>query len=1049
MRGLLGKSSVLAKLFAAKTRLPAFVGLLAFGLGATAGLARTAKTRAENPRAVVVFTEPGFPSADSAVPSPEQLRMFFRDATFAGSDSLPALLKDPSTRLCVFPYGSAFPEDAWPHLFAYLQRGGNLVVFGGRPFTRAAYKQGAKWKLHDYSVRFIQELLIDQYQRTPGSQGLQFETNPDVTTMLPQFSWNAAFSPVIRLSEHGLYPRGGSAGFIDARLRALAWGTRDGRRLSAPAIQIDHIRDGFTGGRWIFLNAELFPDFFGGTQVKQIVPALIEAALHGAEDFRVRPVLPLYLPDEPVELELHRDAVSGVSANLMARISVTSDADQTKVFSTTAVLPTTEPIRFRIPRAKGFYIVTSELYEGGSLLAIDRSGFWIRDDAFLRSGPRLTVNSDYFEWNGEPLAVVGTTYMSSEVQRLYFDHPNAYVWNRDLAQISAAGLNMIRTGWWTGWDKFCDENGRPYERTLRTLEAYLMTARRYNLPVQFNFFAFLPDVLGGANAYLDPDAVRREKTLIGAVTARFRDVPFLAWDLINEPSFSKFLWRTRPNGDPLESQAWNAWLSERYPDRKVLADAWNLPLPSADSPLPVPAEEEFDPRGVYTGHNSLKIYDFILFAQETFASWANQMRSTIRAGGAQQPITVGQDEGGFTDRLNPAFFLSAVDFTTNHSWWQNDALLWDSLVAKQLGKAMLIQETGLQRELTLDEIARRSQENDGALFARKVAMSFVGGSGAIEWLWNTNSYMTEGNEVPIGALRTDGTEKPEAAVLREFAAFAKALSPALRKPERPQVAIVTSQAAQFSDLVYTQVAAQQNAVRALHYYARVPGYVVAENQINSLGSPKLVVLPSAQSLTEKTWRALLRYVESGGNLLITGPVDRDEHWHRVLRTADVNLEAQAEPVTFHNAEVRIGDRTIPLAFDQNAQSWLEYLRLRNGATFARIPRGKGRIFWAAYPVELASNVDAAAAVYSEVVKELGITPPFELKGKLSPGVLVYPAALENATLYIITSECAEGADIDLTDERSGGRLALHLPAQRAALALLRKSDGAIEAKYGF
>ena len=45
----------------------------------------------------------------------------------------------------------------------------------------------------------------------------------------------------------------------------------------------------------------------------------------------------------------------------------------------------------------------------------------------------------------------------------------------------------------------------------------------------------------------------------------------------------------------------------------------------------------------------------------------------------------------------------SVDFTTNHSWWQNDSILWDSLAAKQPGEAMLIQETGLQRELNLDE----------------------------------------------------------------------------------------------------------------------------------------------------------------------------------------------------------------------------------------------------------------------------------------------------------------------------------------------------------
>ena len=65
------------------------------------------------------------------------------------------------------------------------------------------------------------------------------------------------------------------------------------------------------------------------------------------------------------------------------------------------------------------------------------------------------------------------------------------MWNSDLSADSIAlALNMIRTGWWTGWDKLCDETGRPYERTLRTLEAYLMTARKYNLPVQFNFSRF-------------------------------------------------------------------------------------------------------------------------------------------------------------------------------------------------------------------------------------------------------------------------------------------------------------------------------------------------------------------------------------------------------------------------------------------------------------------------------------------------------------------------------------------------------------------------------
>jgi len=1002
-----------------------------------------------NPSSIVIFVEAGFPSSDSAAPSPEQLKYLLPGAQFASLDEFRSSLKDPAVHLCVLPYGSAFPEVAWADIFGFLRRGGDLLVLGGRPFTRAAYYDSSGWHLREYSLRFAQQLRIDQYQATPGSNGLTFEPNPDVVLTLPSFSWKQAFSPIIRLSAVDLYHRGGSAGSIDSRLDALAWGDRDGRHLAAPALQIDHLRNGFTGGRWTFLNADLDASFYSGPEAKQIIPALADEALRGSEDFTVGPVLPLYLPDEPIELQVGDDMVPRDARGLTAHILVKSDSSGASAYSGTVVLPHDEPVILRIPDAKGFYTVQAELLDAGRLRAIYHSGFWIRDEAYLRSGPRLNVNQDYFELDGKPLAVVGTTYMASDVQRLYFEHPNIYVWNRDLAQIHAAGLNMIRTGWWTGWDKFCDENGKPYERTLRTLEAYLMTARKNGLPVQFNFFAFLPDVLGGANAYFDPDEVRKEQALIGGVTARFRDVPFLAWDLINEPSFSQYLWRMRPNGDAFELQQWNAWLNQHYPDRAALADAWNLPEGAPAGPLPVPTEAEFDLRGMYTGNNSLKLYDFFLFAEESFSHWVKEIRSTIRSAGANQPITVGQDEGGYIDRLSPAFFGPNVDFTTNHSWWQNDALLWDSLVAKQPGLPMLIQETGIQRELTLDEIARRRQENDAALFERKFAMSFVQGSGAIEWLWNTNSYMTEGNEVPIGALRADETEKPEAAVMRAFATFSKDLSGELRDPQKPEVAIVTSQAEQFSVLNGLQVEAQQNAVRALSYYDRVPGYVIAENQVEKLGSPKLVILPSPQSLTEKTWRTLLDYASEGGNLLVSGPVARDEHWHRLSRTAELHIDSAVGPLTIHDATISVKDKTYPLSYDLNAQSWLECLHFADGSSFKIIPHGKGRIYWAAYPLEVAESLSPAAAVYSEVLDDSGIQSPFELHNPVSSGVLIYPIFLKGATLYIMESESAEDTGIDLTDKRTSAHLALRLPAQRAALALIRDPDGKLLAKYGF
>src|SRR5215472_10523394 len=187
---------------------------------------------------VVVLRETGFLPADSpSFPQP-QLEKALAGARFVSADQLAAALGESATRLLVLPYGSAFPEESWPAIREFLKHGGNLLVLGGRPFTRAAYHNDSGWHLRDYSVRFIQQLSMDQFQTTPGSSGLEFQSNPDLTISLPRFGWQRAFSPIIRLSAVGLYNRGGSAGSIDARLDPLVWGVKDGRKMAAPAMEI-------------------------------------------------------------------------------------------------------------------------------------------------------------------------------------------------------------------------------------------------------------------------------------------------------------------------------------------------------------------------------------------------------------------------------------------------------------------------------------------------------------------------------------------------------------------------------------------------------------------------------------------------------------------------------------------------------------------------------------------------------------------------------------------------------------------------------------------
>src|SRR5258708_7198843 len=179
------------------------IAALTLALGATA-------MAADRFSSAVIFSEAGFPAADTAGPS-SQFAALLPGARLAPATQLASLIQDPATRLLVLPYGSAFPEAAWSDISTFLYNGGNLLVLGGRPFTRSAYHDPSGWHLRDYSVRFARALMIDQYQTTPGSDGFQFQTNPELPLKLPPFAWVRAFSPVSRLTSVKLYHRGGTA----------------------------------------------------------------------------------------------------------------------------------------------------------------------------------------------------------------------------------------------------------------------------------------------------------------------------------------------------------------------------------------------------------------------------------------------------------------------------------------------------------------------------------------------------------------------------------------------------------------------------------------------------------------------------------------------------------------------------------------------------------------------------------------------------------------------------------------------------------------------
>jgi hypothetical protein len=79
-------------------------------------------------------------------------------------------------------------------------------------------------------------------------------------------------------------------------------------------------------------------------------------------------------------------------------------------------------------------------------------------------------------------------------------------------------------------------DGHAYEEVFRAIDAFILTAKRYDLEVTINFFAFTPETWEGVNPYLDPRSVEAQKRFISAIVSRHADTRNVHWDLINEPS---------------------------------------------------------------------------------------------------------------------------------------------------------------------------------------------------------------------------------------------------------------------------------------------------------------------------------------------------------------------------------------------------------------------------------------------------------------------------------------------------------------------------------
>lgn len=871
----------------------------------------------------VVFDEPGFPSAGIA-------GAVIDAETIGGTicKSSDAFIRElETTSVVIWRHGSTFPAEAWPAFVRFLERGGSWVHLGGEPLTRPVVGESGARVVQPRTLALLERLGINQCRTIPGAGG-----EPFASILEPRLTDARDFDD-----------EDGSAGPRDAVIRtAIPFvTTRAGREqtIAAAAITIDRLRGRFAGGNWtLFLLAR-------SPTAAEAVQLLRATAFDALDGVRIDPTFACFHADEPPSILVRRTRPAIGPRPFRLTLHVGGEAHrvvldpplgQTRV----ALNGTFGP---------GYHPVVVEV--DGRKVDAPATGFWVFDDALFKSGAPITTDRHTLRRGGEPMPLVGTTVMSRTVHRKFLFEPNPAVWDATFRDLAARGIDFVRTGLWTGFERASLDAGHVDEAFLRALEAYYLTARRHGVVVLFTFFAFVPPAFGADNPYLDPRAVEGQRALVAAIVGRFQGAREILWDLINEPSFAnpKKLWVCRPVGDRHGREAFRAWLATRFADAPGGWEAhvrarWRI---APDVAIDLPTDDDFAEPHLFGDAKPYRARDWLRFAQHAFTAWADDLRRVIDLqSGRTQPVTVGQDEGGLVERPHPQLHADAVDFTSIHTWWLNDALLWDAVCAKVTDKPLLVSETGVMGRERLDGEAHRSDADTAALLSRKIGYAFAGGAcGVVQWCLDVNPYMPSDNEVAIGARRADGSVKPELDELGAFASFIRRNRKHLDGRVQPDTVVLIPHADGFPPRGVSIAASQRIVDLVGRQFAEPVRAVSSERTATDLGDATVILLPTCRGLSASTWRDLRAAVERGATLVCGGFFEADDAGlpaHRI-GTPDAPLAARALAreettadgiVRFPRAvteSVRAADRELP----------------------ATIAVGKGRIVHHPLPIDLA------------------------------------------------------------------------------------------------
>ncbi|MCY0878461.1 MAG: cellulase family glycosylhydrolase [Firmicutes bacterium] len=1021
----------------------------------------------------LVFADPVFPS-DVAGLQPAAVQ---RALTAAGWPCVVVSAAELKEALACRPWrallwlqGSYFPEDAWSALYRQLQAGVGLIFCGGRPFWYPVWRTVEGWQPQPRQVSYHRALGIYEVYETPLAEPGVIEVlegGQTLAAVASRFQTRHGIACVWHLAQGHRYPHElGAEGWVSAEVEPLLH-QRDaaGYVVTSPVLQVTHRPPAFAGSRWIWawgdpLRGAAFPEQMA------VIQGLLEAWQVRLR-WQVRSAYACYEPGEAVTIQVAAerpaDAVEGGELEGCGTLEIWSTTpDRRRLWTQSAPLaersPWRETVRIPEPFDPGLYDVAWTWTPARGAPQRVWDAFWVKDAALLAMGERLRVGRQYFRRGDRHTLVVGTTYMDPRAGRAFLQDPHPFLWDRDFALLRAWGVSLIRTGLWTGWEALRAPNGEIPEAALRALDALVLTAQRHGLDVVFTFFAFTPPTWAGPNPYLSPGNQAAQARFVTAIAERYRTATHVHWDLINEPSTfdpRRPFAGPVPLKDPDERAAFRAWLTARD-SLTAIRQHWDetpIALPTtAELEPPDPATINFDLTDVMAAKRGQRWLDYVQFSDEMLGQWAATLARVAREASGDALVTVGQDEAWGQQRPTQFFRRPELDYSTVHTWWLGDHLLWDGVMARFEGKPLLVQETGIMHVERPNGHSLRTEEDARDLLARKFAYAFMAGAtGVVQWIWQTNSFMDNPNESTIGAVRHDGSLKPEAFVLRDFAQFVRAVRPYVTEP-RPECVGIFVPEEHMAAHRSVAIVATQRAVDALFEVSHhgVRAIRAADLAAGSTTGLEVLWCPVPHNLSETTFQTLAAWVRAGGVVIWTGPLSWDRYFAHSRRHEFLTGPLHRRPLMLGEV-LRLEDREVPLHFSyvHACQSELELpadASLHEAVPVYTYSLGSGCWIWCPLPVELAESRDAVQAVYHALGASV-LRDPLRLHGGRSGRIISRKIAWQQAIWYLMVSEAGVDERVTVEDRDTRTHFTVHIPRGGVAMWVVDNA-GKIVARYG-